>query len=136
MRRRRSCLKCNYRFTTYEKEEDLNFIVRKKDARFEAFSQEKAMRAIQIACQKRPIAITQMESLLSNILRQFQEEGERVIESARIGDFIMEGLRQLDHVAYVRFASVYKEFKDTEQFMTELRALGSKERSQTCLPES
>lgn len=125
VRRRRCCLSCNYRFTTYEKEEELSFLVKKKDGRFEPFSHDKAMRAIQTACQKRPVAINDLENLLAGIVRQLHEDGERVVDSQKIGDLIMLGLRELDQVAYVRFASVYKSFKDPDEFITELEALKS-----------
>ncbi len=125
VRRRRCCLSCNYRFTTYEKEEELSFLVKKKDGRFEPFLHEKALRAIQTACQKRPVGINEIENLLAGIVRQLHEMGERVVDSQKIGDLIMHGLRDLDQVAYVRFASVYKSFKDPDEFITELEALKS-----------
>ncbi len=123
VRRRRSCLDCNYRYTTYEKEEELIFQIRKKDGRFEPYSRLKALKGLQIACQKRPVSLTDIEGLLANVERSLQEEGQRIVDSQRLGDLIMQFLRELDHVAYVRFASVYKDFKDPEEFIAELRAL-------------
>lgn len=123
VRRRRSCLKCNYRFTTYEKEEELTFQVRKKDGTFEAYSRDKALAGIQVACQKRPISPNQIETILNSVERKIQDAGERVIPSERIGDLIMSELKSIDHVAYVRFASVYKDFKDPEEFVSALQSL-------------
>ena len=140
MRRRRACLSCNYRFTTYEKEEEVILQVRKKDGRFEEFSREKVIRAVATACRKRSIPIEQIENIVHAIESQLKADGERAIPSKRIGDLVMERLRSLDHVAYVRFASIYKEFKDPEEFMLELRNLksrGEPRRGATreCLPE-
>ncbi len=126
IRRRRCCLKCNYRFTTYEKEEEFIFQIKKKDGRLEPYIREKALKSVQVACQKRPVTIEDMEALLLNMERKLQDEGSRVVLSQRIGDLIMEVLHTLDKVAYVRFASVYKEFKDTDEFMAELTALREK----------
>jgi transcriptional repressor NrdR len=123
IRRRRMCLKCNERFTTYEKEEEFVFQIRKKDGTIEPYQREKAQRAIQIACQKRPITLDDIEILMSRIERRIQEEGTRTVPSQRIGDMIMESLRGLDKVAYVRFASVYKDFQDPAEFMSELKYL-------------
>jgi len=127
IRRRRSCLKCGHRFTTYEKLEDLVLQVKKKDERFEPYQRDKVLRSIQTACQKRPINIDEIESILAEIERKLQEDGERTISSHRIGDLIMEHLRRLDHVAYVRFASVYKDFKDADEFVAELTNLRNRE---------
>jgi transcriptional repressor NrdR len=129
VRRRRSCLKCNYRFTTYEKEEELTFQVRKKDGTFEAYSRDKALRGIQVACQKRQVSPGEIENMLNTIERNLQDAGERVVPSDTIGDLIMEQLRQIDHVAYVRFASVYKDFKDPEEFVSALKGLSGDVRS-------
>ena len=123
VRRRRSCLKCNHRFTTYEREEDLVFQVKKKDGRFEEYQRDKSLRSIQIACQKRPITLDAMEAIAAGLEHSIQDEGERTVTSERLGDLIMAGLRELDHVAYVRFASVYKDFKDPEEFLAELNSL-------------
>jgi transcriptional repressor NrdR len=123
VRRRRSCLQCNYRYTTYEREEECELQVRKKDGRFESFSRDKALKSIQAACSKRPIGVDEIEAILQRVERKLQDEGERIVESRVIGDLIMQNLKELDQVAYVRFASVYKDFKDSEQFLSELREL-------------
>jgi transcriptional repressor NrdR len=123
VRRRRSCPECNYRFTTYEQEEAFVFQIKKRDGRVESYHREKALRSIQVACQKRPVTIDQIESLLGRIERNIQDAGERVVASEKLGGMVLEALTVLDKVAYVRFASVYKDFKDTEQFMRELNAI-------------
>jgi transcriptional repressor NrdR len=123
VRRRRACLECPHRFTTYEKAEELAFQVQKKDGRFEPYDRDKALRSIRVACQKRPITIDEIENLLNAVEKSIQDEGERTVISRRLGDLIMEGLRKLDHVAYVRFASVYKEFHTPEEFVAELKSL-------------
>ncbi len=123
VRRRRRCQKCNHRFTTYEREEVVTIQVEKSDGSFEPFSQEKALKGIQIACQKRPVTMDQMEGIVSHIERSVHQSGERSIFSTRIGELIMIELRGIDQVAYVRFASVYKDFKDSESFAKELESL-------------
>lgn len=123
IRRRRNCRSCDYRFTTYEKEETLVIHIKKKDGHIEPYQREKVIRSIQIACQKRPIKIEEMEFMLGQIESQLQEKGERIISSRQLGDFIMAGLNELDPVAYVRFASVYKDFKDPNEFYTLLKSL-------------
>lgn len=123
VRRRRSCIQCNYRFTTYEKEEIFAFSVQKKDGRVEPFSRDKVMRSIQTACQKRPVTYEQMDSVVTAMERSIQESGERTVPTQKIGDLIMQNLYRLDKVAYVRFASVYKDFKDPSEFMNEIESL-------------
>jgi len=123
VRRRRCCLQCNYRYTTYEKEEDWDIQIKKKDGRFESFSREKAAKAIKSACTKRAIGPDDIDSILQRIERHLQDSGARIVESKVIGDLIMDHLKTLDHVAYVRFASVYKDFKDSEEFLSEVRSL-------------
>ena len=124
VRRRRNCLGCHYRFTTYEKEEELAVQVRKKDNRFEEFSRGKLIKAISTACRKRQIPIDQIESMVASIENKIRERGERLVPSSQVGDLVMDHLRCTDHVAYVRFASIYKDFKDPEQFLKELETLG------------
>lgn len=97
--------------------------VRKKDGSFDEFSREKIVRAITMACRKRQISLDQIESMVNAIEVQLRSEGERVIPSSLIGDLVMKKLRQTDHVAYVRFASIYKDFKDPEEFVRELKGL-------------
>lgn len=125
IRRRRSCLSCNYRFTTYEKEEESVLQVKKKNDRFEDFDREKVFKSIQTACRKRPFTNEQIETMVVEIEAKLRAEGERVVPSQHVGDMVMEKLREVDQVAYVRFASIYKDFKDTDQFMNELQLLKS-----------
>ena len=126
VRRRRSCLECNYRFTTYEKEEELCFQVQKKDGRFEAYLRDKLISGVQVACQKRPIAPEVIEALVNRVERRVLEDGGRTVSTDTLGDHVMRELHELDHVAYVRFASVYKDFKDPQEFLNTLKALKSK----------
>lgn len=123
VRRRRSCVACNHRFTTYEKEEEFVFSVMKKDGRTEPYVRDKLSRSLQTACQKRPITFDQIEMIVNGVERSVQESGERTVSTQRIGDLIMNSLQRLDKVAYVRFASVYKDFKDPSEFMSEVEAL-------------
>ena len=123
VRRRRSCVACNHRFTTYEKEEIFVFSIVKKDGRIEPYQREKVFRSIQTACQKRPITYDQIDALIARMEKQVQEAGERTVQSQKLGDLIMDILHDLDKVAYVRFASVYKDFKDPSEFMKEIRSL-------------
>jgi transcriptional repressor NrdR len=123
VRRRRSCPDCNYRFTTYEQEEAFVFQIKKRDGRVEPYHREKALRSIQVACQKRPVTIEHIESLLAKLERSIQDAGERVVPSEKLGGMILQALSTMDKVAYVRFASVYKDFRDTDQFMIELSAI-------------
>jgi len=123
VRRRRSCIQCNHRFTTYEKEEEFSFQIIKKDGRVEPYLRSKATRSLQIACSKRPISMVQIEEMLDRLERTIQELGERTVPSQKLGDMIMEKLHEMDKVAYVRFASVYKDFKDPDEFLAELKGL-------------
>jgi len=122
-RRRRECLGCARRFTTYERIEDVLPQVVKKDGRREAFAREKIVEGVATACQKRPVSAEQIEALVAGVERQVQEMGEREIRSAVVGEAVMQRLRKLDEVAYVRFASVYRAFRDVGEFMTELEGL-------------
>ena len=117
VRRRRACQDCQHRFTTYEKEESFVFSIRKKDGRVEPYSRDKLLRAVQTACQKRPVMMEQLESIVARIEKAVQESGERTVPSDRIGDFVMTELASVDKVAYIRFASVYKDFQEPEEFM-------------------
>ncbi|MCK6513102.1 transcriptional regulator NrdR [Myxococcota bacterium] len=123
VRRRRVCEECKGRFTTYEKIEQMLPMVTKKDQRRELFAREKITRGIMQACQKRPVSIEQVEQIADEIERLVSERSEREVESQQIGAWVMEKLRDVDQVAYVRFASVYREFRDAEEFMAELRGL-------------
>jgi transcriptional repressor NrdR len=122
-RRRRECLGCARRFTTYERIEDVLPQVVKKDGRREAFDRQKIVEGVATACQKRPVSAEQIEALVAGIERQLQEMGEREIRTTAIGEAVMQRLRRLDEVAYVRFASVYRAFRDVGEFMTELEGL-------------
>lgn len=122
-RRRRECLSCKGRFTTYERIEEVLPQVVKKDGRREAFDRAKIVEGVATACQKRPVSAEQVEALVSGVERQLQELGEREIRTSVIGEAVMQRLRRLDEVAYVRFASVYRAFRDVGEFMTELEGL-------------
>ena len=120
-RRRRECLSCNERFTTYERvEKSLPYII-KKDGRREEFDREKILSGVKKACQKRPVSIKQMEILVDNVEQYCQELGEKEISAVVAGEKIVKELSNLDDVAYVRFASVYRSFKDVNEFMVELK---------------
>ncbi len=123
IRRRRECLACNRRFTTYEKIEGVPIMVIKKDKGREAFDREKLLQGIVKACEKRPVSVEIMENMVSTIENIIQNSLDREITSSRIGDLVMEQLKGIDEVAYVRFASVYRQFKDINTFMQELRKL-------------
>jgi len=123
IRRRRECLNCKKRFTTYEKVEAVLPMVVKKDGRREPFNNEKIKAGIQMACQKRPISINKIDDFVDSLAQQFQESGLREINSSEIGERVIERLKSWDDVAYVRFSSVYRQFKDINEFMTELKDL-------------
>lgn len=123
IRRRRECLKCRRRFTTYEHIEDVLPVVVKKDGRREVFDRNKILGGLKKACEKRPVAMDVLEEIVSRIEKKAQESGEKEIPSSMIGSEVMRELQNLDEVAYVRFASVYREFKDINEFMDELKDL-------------
>ncbi len=123
IRRRRECLACRKRFTTTERAEDALPLVVKKDGRREAFSRLKILNGLKKACEKRPISINDLEKIVNRMELHFQEKGEREIKSTEVGERLMEELHRLDGVAYVRFASVYRQFKDIHEFMDELKDL-------------
>ena len=123
IRRRRECLKCGKRFNTAERiEEGLPFVV-KKDGRRELFDRGKILNGLKKACEKRPISINNLEKIVSRIEYSLLERGDREIKGTEIGEVVMDELRKLDEVAYVRFASVYRQFKDINEFMEELKDL-------------
>ena len=128
IRRRRECLECGRRFTTHERVEEVLPLVVKKDGRREAFDRKKIVSGIQKACEKRPISINLIEKVVERIEKRLQVEGNREIPSRSIGEEVMRELHKLDQVAYVRFASVYQDFKDINQFMHELREILKNER--------
>ena len=123
VRRRRECLECKKRFTTYERVEEVNFLVVKKDGSKEVFDKGKLIHGMLKACEKRPITVDVIEGFISNLEREFQERGDKEISSTDIGERVIRKLYELDEVAYVRFASVYRSFKDVNQFMDELKDL-------------
>jgi len=123
VRRRRECLECKKRFTTYERVEEVNFLVVKKDGSKEVFDKGKLIHGMLKACEKRPITVDVIEGFISNLEREFQERGDKEISSTEIGEKVIRKLYDVDEVAYVRFASVYRSFKDVNQFMDELKDL-------------
>ena len=123
IRRRRECIKCGKRFTTYEKLESVALVVIKKDQSRQPFNRNKVLKGIITACEKRPISIMQMEAIADDIESELSQSMEREIKSTVIGEMVMDKLRCLDEVAYVRFASVYKQFDDLSTFMDELKGL-------------
>jgi transcriptional repressor NrdR len=123
IRRRRECTRCDRRFTSYEKIEHLPFQVVKRDQRREPYEREKLMRGLQIACRKRPVSQTELERIADGIEAAMQDAGEREISSLQLGTQVMQRLREVDAVAYVRFASVYRRFEDVEAFVKELHQL-------------
>jgi transcriptional repressor NrdR len=128
IRRRRECLRCKRRYTTYERVEENLPVVVKKDGRREAFDRTKILSGMKKACEKRPISTATIEAATDRIEKRIQEMGESEIESRIVGEEVMKELHQLDQVAYVRFASVYREFKDIDQFMDELQSLAQQRR--------
>ena len=129
IRRRRECLGCQRRFTTYERVEEILPMVVKKDGRREAFDRQKVLEGLKLACQKRPVGADQLEAVVDGIERRLQEMGEKEVPSSVIGEAVMRELARLDEVAYVRFASVYRSFKDLGEFMSELKELISERKS-------
>ncbi len=123
IRRRRECLACGRRFTSYERIEETPAMVVKKDGRREMFSAQKLMAGLLKACEKRPVPVRRLEEIVEEVAAMVQEAPERELSTERIGQHLMERLRDLDKVAYVRFASVYRRFEDVEEFLEELREL-------------
>jgi len=129
IRRRRECLVCTRRFTTYEHIEEIPVMIIKKDGRREVFSREKLRSGIRKACQKRNISVNIIEEFLDELERDLRETGEKEIPSHKIGEKVMAKLHEIDDVAYVRFASVYREFKDVNDFVSELKSLLSEHKA-------
>jgi len=123
VRRRRECVDCGYRFTTYEQVEREPLTVHKADGSSEPFERAKLLRSLQIACAKRPVSRDEIEAIVDRIEDELQATGDREVESERIGELVMRWLRDADQVAYVRYASVYRDFQDTTEFMEEVREL-------------
>jgi transcriptional repressor NrdR len=128
IRRRRECLACKRRYTTYERVEESLPVVVKKDGRREPFDRGKILAGLKKACEKRPISTATIEAVADRIEKRIQEMGETELPSTVVGEEVMRELHQLDQVAYVRFASVYREFKDIDQFMDELKTLARERR--------
>jgi transcriptional repressor NrdR len=128
IRRRRECLSCKRRYTTYERVEESLPMVVKKDGRREPFDRSKILSGITKACEKRPISVSTIEAVTDRIEKRIQEMGETELSSSAVGEEVMRELHNLDQVAYVRFASVYREFKDIDQFMDELKVLARERR--------
>ncbi len=126
IRRRRECLECNHRFTTTEALVRDGLMVRKRDGRREDFDREKLQHAVRAACHKRPIDVEQIAMLIEDVIDALEAQYESEIPSQAIGEAVMQRLRHVDQVAYVRFASVYKEFRDVSEFMSEISALEKK----------
>ena len=116
IRRRRECLACGRRFTTHEEIEEMRLVVVKKDQRREPFDRSKILKGMLTACEKRPVSVAQLESAVDEIERALYNRGDKEVDSSEIGDMVIEKLRRLDQVAYVRFASVYRQFEDVTQF--------------------
>ena len=123
IRRRRQCLKCKRRFTSYERIDEIPYMVVKKDGRRERFDRQKVLAGILKACEKRPVSMTQLEGIADKAETMVQDSSEREVTTVSLGAMIMNELRNLDKVAYVRFASVYLDFKDVQEFMSELKDL-------------
>jgi len=123
IRRRRECLGCGRRFTSYERIEEIPYFVVKKDGRREAFDRHKLMAGLHHACEKRPISAKALTQLCDDVEQMVQDSPDREMEASTIGEFVMERLKELDKVAFVRFASVYRQFEDVQEFMSELRNL-------------
>jgi transcriptional repressor NrdR len=123
IRRRRECLKCQRRFTTYERIDEIPYMVVKKDGRREKFERQKVLSGLLRACEKRPIRMGQLEGIVNDVEGMVIDAPEREVTTREVGERIMDALRTLDKVAYVRFASVYMDFKDVKEFMDELKGL-------------
>lgn len=127
VRRRRSCTDCQRRFTTYERWEEAPLLVIKKDGRREAFQRSKLLAGLVTACEKRPVPLAALEQLVADIERTLRQSGETEVTSRKVGELVMERLRKIDEVAYVRFASVYREFHDITALLGEVEKLLGKE---------
>jgi len=123
IRRRRECLACGRRFTSYERVEEMPVLIVKKDGRREPFEPQKLLRGMMAACQKRPVSLTQLEEAMGDIQARLLEQPDREISSRSLGDLVMDALKRLDSVAYVRFASVYRDFKDLPDFVLALEGM-------------
>ncbi|HEY6341974.1 MAG TPA: transcriptional regulator NrdR [Bryobacteraceae bacterium] len=123
IRRRRECLKCRRRFTTYERSDEVPYMVVKRDGRREKFDRQKVLEGLLKACQKRPVPVAKLAALVDEVESRLAENPDREISTREVGELLMERLRVLDKIAYVRFASVYRDFQDVEAFLVELKDL-------------
>lgn len=130
IRRRRECESCSYRFTTFERVEEYPLIVIKKEGTREEFSRDKILRGLLRACEKRPVSLDQLESITTDIERELRNLGVSEVKSENVGEMVMDKLAKIDEVAYVRFASVYRQFKDINVFIEELKEILKKERNE------
>lgn len=129
IRRRRQCLRCDRRFTTYERIDEIPYMVVKKDGRREKFDRQKILNGLLKACEKRPIPMGRLAELVDDVESRLSESSEREISTTIVGELLMDRLRVLDKIAYVRFASVYRDFQDEEAFLSELKTLIRQKRS-------
>lgn len=123
IRRRRECLQCERRFTTYERIDEVPYMVIKKDGRREKFERQKVLGGLLKACEKRPISMAKLSELVNRVESKVSDSPDREISTTEIGEFLMESLREMDKIAYVRFASVYRDFQDEQAFFNELKNL-------------
>jgi transcriptional repressor NrdR len=123
VRRRRECLKCERRFTTYERIDEVPYMVIKKDGRREKFDRQKVLSGLLKACEKRPVSTTRLSDLVNHVEQKVSDSPDREISTTEIGEFLVERLRELDKIAYVRFSSVYRDFQDEQAFFDELKSL-------------
>ena len=128
IRRRRQCLGCDRRFTTYERTDEIPYMVVKKDGRREKFDRQKVLSGLLKACEKRPVAMARLAEIVNEVEGRLMENPEREVSTIQVGEMVMERLRTLDKVAYVRFASVYRDFQDVEAFLNELKSLMKQKR--------
>ena len=129
IRRRRQCLKCERRFTTYERSDEIPYMVVKKDGRREKFDRQKVLNGLLKACEKRPVPMSKLAELVDAVESKLSESPERELSTTDIGETLMDRLKSLDKIAYVRFASVYRDFQDVEAFLNELKNLVLQKRS-------
>lgn len=129
IRRRRQCLECERRFTSYERIDQIPYMVVKKEGRRERFDRQKVLAGLLKACEKRPVSVTQLENIVDAVEQTLHESPNKEVDASNIGEFVMSELKGLDQVAYVRFASVYRDFKDAHEFVETIRGLlGGKEK--------
>src|SRR5262245_21291288 len=129
IRQRRECLECNHHYTTYERIDEVPYIVIKKDGRREKFDRQKVLGKLLKACEKRPVSMGRLSELVNRVESKVSDSPDREISTIEVGEFLMESLRELDKIAYVRFASVYRDFQDEQAFFDELKTLMRKKGS-------